>query len=93
MLRFFGILLFLIVVVFGLSFASLNAVSVPVNLYLVQGEYPLSLVMVLSFAAGVLIALAAASLALIRFRREVLRARRERKRMERERGGLRNVSA
>lgn len=92
MLRFFGILLFLAVFVFGLSFASLNAVSVPVNLYLMQGEYPLSLVMVLSFTAGMLVALSAASFALIRFRREVLRARRERRRMERERGGSHKVS-
>ena len=91
MLRFFALLLFLFVAVLGLSFASLNAVSVPVNLYVLRGEFPLSLVMALSFASGLAVALSAAAFALVRLSREARRARRETRRVERELHNLRNA--
>ena len=91
MLRFLAIVLFLIVAVFGLSFASLNAAPVPVNLYFMRGEYPLSLIIVMSFVSGLLVTLLAASFACIRLRHAARRAQRETQRIERELHNLRNA--
>lgn len=91
MLRPLALALFLIVAVLGLSFASLNAAPVPVNLYFIRGEYPLSLVIVASFVSGLLITLSAASFACIRLRHAARRAQRETRRIERELHTLRNA--
>ena len=55
MVRLFGFLLLVILVVLGLSFAVLNAEPVPLNYYFGYREIPLSMIVVLSLAAGAVI--------------------------------------
>ena len=45
----------LIIVIFGMTFATLNSESVTINYYLGQSTLPLSLLLVLVFALGCLI--------------------------------------
>ena len=45
----------LIIVLFGMTFATLNSESVTINYYLGQSTLPLSLLLVLAFALGCLI--------------------------------------
>ena len=52
MVRLFGFLSLIIVVVFGLSFAVLNAEPVSLNYYFGYRDIPLSMVVVLSLAVG-----------------------------------------
>ncbi|HEX4045023.1 MAG TPA: LapA family protein [Gammaproteobacteria bacterium] len=47
-------LLLLIIVIFGVTFATLNSESVTINYYLGQSTLPLSLLLVLVFALGCL---------------------------------------
>ncbi len=55
MVRLFGFLSLIILVVFGLSFAILNAEPVSLNYYFGYRDIPLSLVVVLSLAVGAVI--------------------------------------
>jgi len=55
MARLFGFLLLIVLVVFGLSFAVLNAEPVSLNYYFGYREIPLSMVVVLSLAVGAVI--------------------------------------
>ncbi|MBX3708835.1 MAG: LapA family protein [Gammaproteobacteria bacterium] len=45
----------LVIVLFGMTFATLNSESVTINYYLGQSTLPLSLLLVLAFALGCLI--------------------------------------
>ena len=54
-MRFLTLFLFLLVAGFGTLFAVLNAAPVPFDYYLGQGEIPLSLLLVIALASGVLI--------------------------------------
>jgi putative membrane protein len=75
--RLLGFLLLIVLVVLGLSFAVLNADPVTLNYYFGNREIPLSMVMVLSLAAGAVIA-ALVSLGLIlRLKAQVARLRRK----------------
>ena len=55
MVRLFGFISLIIVVVFGLSFAVLNAEPVSLNYYFGYRDIPLSMVVVLSLAVGAVI--------------------------------------
>jgi putative membrane protein len=55
MARLAGFLLLLVLIVLGLSFAVLNAETVPLNYYFGYREIPLSMIVVLSLAAGAVI--------------------------------------
>jgi len=61
MKRLIGLLLALIVVAAGLSFAMLNPTPVSLDFYLGQLNLPVSLWLVIAFAIGVIIGLAAAT--------------------------------
>jgi lipopolysaccharide assembly protein A len=54
-MRFIGYIIILILVLLGITFAVLNANSVPVNYYMGQKHMPLSLVVVISFGVGVIL--------------------------------------
>ncbi len=54
-MRIFTFLLFLCVVGVGALFSVLNAVPVPFDYYLGQGEFPLSLLLVIMLASGVVL--------------------------------------
>ncbi|MEA2079498.1 MAG: LapA family protein [Pseudomonadota bacterium] len=55
MVRLFGFLSLIVLVVFGLSFAVLNAEPVSLNYYFGYHDIPLSMVVVLSLAVGAVI--------------------------------------
>lgn len=54
-MRIIGYLFLLIIVLFGMTFATLNSESVTINYYFGQTTLPLSLLLVLAFALGCLI--------------------------------------
>ena len=54
MVRLVGFIALLVLVVFGLSFAALNAEPVSLNYYFGYPDLPLSMIVVLSLAAGAL---------------------------------------
>jgi putative membrane protein len=53
--RIFSYFFLLIIVIFGMTFATLNSESVTINYYIGQSSLPLSLLLVLVFASGCLI--------------------------------------
>jgi|GEM_PF-234084 lipopolysaccharide assembly protein A len=57
-MRYIGYIIILVVVLIGISFAVMNANSVPVNYYTGQQHVPLSLLLALSFGVGVIIGIA-----------------------------------
>lgn len=54
-LRIISYFFILVIVLFGMTFATLNSESVTINYYLGQSTMPLSLLLVLGFALGCLI--------------------------------------
>lgn len=56
-MRIISYCLLLIIVIFGMTFATLNSESVTLNYYIGQSTMPLSLLLVLVFALGCLIGL------------------------------------
>lgn len=56
MLRILGIALFLIVLVVGIPFATVNDSVVDVYYFIGSGSWPLSLVLVFAFSLGILVA-------------------------------------
>jgi lipopolysaccharide assembly protein A len=54
-LRIISYFFILVIVLFGMTFATLNSESVTINYYLGQSTLPLSLLLVLGFALGCLI--------------------------------------
>ena len=57
-MRYIGYIIILVVVLIGISFAVMNANSVPVKYYTGQQHVPLSLLLALSFGVGVIIGIA-----------------------------------
>ena len=66
MRRLFTYTLLLIIVVFGMSFATLNSESVTIDYYLSQSSLPLSLLLVIVFAMGCLVGLISSAWLLIK---------------------------
>ena len=89
-------LVYLVVVVllslFGLSFAGLNAQMVHFNYFVATQSLPLSLLLVLFLVAGACIGMASATLWVWRLKRQCRRLRREAKRAQQERDQLRIAS-
>lgn len=54
-MRIIGYFLVLVIVLFGMTFATLNSESVTINYYFNQSTLPLSLLLVLVFAFGCLV--------------------------------------
>ena len=91
MLRLLTILCCVLAAIAGLSFSSLNAQPVTVHYFLDVGRFPLSVVVVVAFSMGCLVALLVSALALIRFRHDRRKVQREFRRVERELNNLRNA--
>lgn len=83
MLRLFRFLLLVILVVLGLSFAVLNAEPVSLNYYIASRDVPLSLIMVLSLAAGALIGVLVSAGMILRLKQQTANLRRQLQRAER----------
>ena len=58
-MRIVSLFFILIIVIFGMTFATLNSESVTINYYLGQYSLPLSLLLVLVFAGGCLLGMIA----------------------------------
>ena len=71
MVRLFGFLSLIIVVVFGLSFAVLNAEPVSLNYYFGYRDIPLSMVVVLSLAVGAVIGILVGMGMILRLKQQV----------------------
>ena len=71
MVRLFGFLSLIIVVVFGLSFAGLNAEPVSLNYYFGYRDIPLSMVVVLSLAVGAVIGILVGMGMILRLKQQV----------------------
>ncbi|WP_258868183.1 lipopolysaccharide assembly LapA domain-containing protein [Alkalilimnicola ehrlichii] len=72
-----GIILLLVVVLFGLSFALLNAQPVELDYYLGMTTMPLSLALVLALIVGALLGVLASLTMWVRQRRELARLRKK----------------
>ena len=88
MLRLFGFLLLIVLVVLGLSFAVLNAERVPLNYYFGYREIPLSMIVVLSLAAGAVIGALVSMGAILRLKQQAAQLRRKLRRAEKAAGQL-----
>jgi len=84
MRRLVGLIIVLLVIAFGLSFALLNAEPVALDYYLGTANLPFSLALTLSLVLGAILALLAAGGVMIRQRREAARLRRRIGQMEKE---------
>ncbi len=82
MLRLFNILLLIVLIVLGLSFAVLNADPVPLNYYFGYREIPLSMVVVVALAAGAVIGVLVSMGILLRQKQQAFRLRRQLKQIE-----------
>ena len=82
MLRLFGFILLIILIVLGLSFAVLNAEPVPLNFYFGTRDIPLSMVVVLSLATGALIGVLVSMGMILRLKQQAAQLRRKLQRAE-----------
>ncbi|MDR9432823.1 MAG: LapA family protein [Spiribacter sp.] len=91
MKRLFALLIGLIVVAFGLSFAMLNPAPIALDFYLGRLSLPVSLWLVLALALGAVIGMLAAAGILMRQRWQIKRLRREASRHREELSELRKL--
>lgn len=89
MARLFGFLLLVSLVVLGLSFAVLNAEPVSLNYYFGYRDIPLSMIVVLSLAAGVVIGVLVSMGMILRLKQQAGRLRRQLRTAEKEADQLR----
>lgn len=84
MRRLIEFLIVLVVVLFGLSFALLNAEPVALDYYLGTSSLPLSLALVIAAVVGALLGVAVTAGMALRQRREAARLRRRAAQLEKE---------
>jgi len=89
MVRLLGFLLLIGLVVLGLSFAVLNAEPVSLNYYFGYRDIPLSMIVVLSLAAGALIGVLVSMGMILRLKQQAGRLRRKLRTAEKEADQLR----
>lgn len=77
MIRLIGFLLMAVLIIFGLSFAVLNAEPVTLNYYLGVREVPLSMVAVLSLITGTAIGLLFSLGTILRLKRQTVSLRKQ----------------
>jgi putative membrane protein len=77
MVRLIGFLLLIALIVLGLSFAVLNAQPVSLNYYLGYREIPLSIIVVLSLAAGAAIGALVSMGMILRLKGQAARLRKQ----------------
>jgi len=90
-MRIISYIFLVLIVLFGMSFATLNSDSVTVNYYIDQAVMPLSLLLVLVFAAGCLIGMMAGIWLLIKSRMLNYRLRQQLMLAEKEITNLRAI--
>lgn len=90
-MRIISYLVLLVVMLVGLTFASLNAAPVVFNYYLGSKTIALSLLMVFTFGAGIFLGLLVSMLSWIRIKRDNFRLRLRLKTVEKEVKNLRSI--
>ncbi|VAW77141.1 hypothetical protein MNBD_GAMMA15-2348 [hydrothermal vent metagenome] len=91
MLRLLNILLLIILIVLGLSFAVLNADPVPLNYYFGNRMIPLSMIVVVALATGAVIGVLVSMGVLLRQKQQAFRLRRQLKQVEKSAASTTNV--
>jgi len=89
MTRIIGLIFILVVLVFGLTFAVLNAESVQINYYFGIYQIPLSLILVIAFVIGTLFGAVVNVGMMLRLKRQISRLRKEVRFTEKEVKNLR----
>ena len=89
MTRVVGLIFILVVLIFGLSFAVLNAESVQINYYFGMYQMPLSLILVIAFVIGALFGAVVNVGMILRLKRQIFRLRKEARFTEKEVKNLR----
>lgn len=92
MARVIGLIFILIVLVFGLTFAVMNAESVHLNYYFGVYQMPLSLVLVIAFVGGALFGAVVNVGMMLRLKRQISRLRKEARFTDKEVKNLRALS-
>ena len=91
--RLLGFLFLVVLVVLGLSFAVLNAQSVSLNYYFGFREIPLSMIVVLSLAAGAVIGVLVSAGLILRLKAQTRQLRRKLRNAEKDSDQLRVLPA
>ena len=91
MIRIVYLFIFLILVIFGIVFAILNAEPVKLNYYFGSKEVALSLILVLSMIVGAILGIIASASMIISNRREVMKLRKSAEVAEKEVANLRAI--
>ena len=91
--RLLGFLFLVVLVVLGLSFAVLNAKSVSLNYYFGYREIPLSMIVVLSLAAGAVIGVLVSAGLILRMKTQTRQLRRKLRNAEKDSDQLRVLPA
>jgi lipopolysaccharide assembly protein A len=91
--RLLGFLFLVVLVVLGLSFAVLNAQSVSLNYYFGFREIPLSMIVVLSLAAGAVIGVLVSAGLILRMKTQTRQLRRKLRNAEKDSDQLRVLPA
>jgi len=91
--RLLGFLFLVVLVVLGLSFAVLNAQSVSLNYYFGYREIPLSMIVVLSLAAGAVIGVLVSAGLILRMKAQTRQLRRKLRNAEKDSDQLRVLPA
>jgi putative membrane protein len=91
MVKIVYLFLFLVLVIFGIVFAVLNAEPVQLNYYFGSKEVALSLVLVLAMIVGALLGIIASTSMIISNRREVVKLRKAVQLAEKEVANLRAI--
>ena len=89
MTRVIGLIFILVLLVFGLSFAVLNAEPAQINYYFGIRQMPLSLVLVIAFVVGALFGAVINVGMILRLKRQIFRLRKEVRVSEKEVKNLR----
>mgnify|MGYP001816862726 FL=1 len=91
MVRIVYLIIFLILVIFGIVFAVLNAEPVELNYYFGSKEVALSLILVLAMIVGAILGVIASASMIISNRREVVKLRKSVELAEKEVANLRAI--
>lgn len=90
--RLFFIVIMLVVITFGLSFALLNSDPVTFNFYLGTVQLELSLILVITFAAGALLGVLTSFGVILKSKRQVSKIKKEMKNSAKELNSIRAMS-
>jgi putative membrane protein len=90
-MKIIGFIIILLIVIFGVTFAILNAEPVTVYYYIGIKQLPLSLLIAITFGVGLILGLSLMSLMILRMKAEKYRLKKRLKVIEKEVENLRTI--